>query len=87
MLILSHVIIALTSVLFSTYLFFRPSQRKLQASYGLTALTVSSGTYLVVSTHAKILEACLTGLMYLGAVGIATIAAHRKLALQTVKHR
>jgi len=80
MVVLLHVIIALTSVAYTTGLFFRPSKRKLYTSYGLVGLTLASGTYLVVTTHAHMLQACTGGLIYIGVVLVGIIPAHVKLA-------
>jgi hypothetical protein len=79
MLILLHILIALSSLIFSGYVFFSPSKRKLNVSYGLVALTLASGTYLVIATNSAILAACTSGLLYLSCVLTATVAAHRKL--------
>jgi len=80
MILLLHITIALASVGLTTYAFFNPSQVKLHASYGLVALTLISGTYLVVSSGAHILQACVTGLMYVGAVSVGLVAVRYKLA-------
>lgn len=83
--ILLHILIALASVGYSTYAFFSPSQAKLNASYGLVAATLLSGTYLVVATHAALVASCTTGLIYTGAVSILLAAAHYKLAKTPTK--
>jgi hypothetical protein len=80
MLVLLHVIIALSSIGFSTYLFFFPSHVKLRISYGLIIATLASGTYLVWSTHAPLIQACTTGLIYLGIVSVGVASAHYKLS-------
>jgi hypothetical protein len=82
MIILIHVLIALTSIAYSGFTFFEPSRTKLNVSYGLVAATLISGTYLVVSTHSPILSSCVTGLVYLGVVTSGLLAAHRKLRLE-----
>jgi hypothetical protein len=79
MFILAHVIIALSSMALTTYLYFKPSKRKFHAAYGLVAATLASGTYLVVSTHSPLLSSCMTGLIYLGAVSGGMIAARRRV--------
>ncbi len=76
-----HILIALSSLAYTTYLFFTPSRAKLRLSYGLVAATLASGTYLVVSTHTAILQSCLTGLLYLGLDSLGILSARRKLAL------
>jgi hypothetical protein len=83
MTLILHIIIALSSLLYSGYVFFSPSQKKLRASYGLIAMTLASGTYLVISTHSPILSSCISGLVYLAAVLSATIAAQRKLRTES----
>jgi len=80
MLVLLHVLIALSSIVYTTYLFVRPSKSRLYVSYGLVALTLSSGTYLVISTHARLLQSCVAGLVYLGIISGAIAAAHYKLS-------
>lgn len=69
MIVLLHVLIAFSSIAFTTYLYFRPSRRGFYAAYGLVATTLASGTYLVLSTHSPLLSACTSGLLYLGVVG------------------
>lgn len=79
MLVLTHVLIALTSVAFTTYLFVRPSQRKFYINYGLIAATIASGTWLVVATHAPMLASCVTGLVYISVISFGTVTAHYRL--------
>ncbi len=76
-----HILIASTSLIFSTFLFFSPSQTKLKTSYSLVALTFITGTYLVLTTHSNLLQTCLTGLVYLGITSFATISARQKLTI------
>ncbi|HVS78890.1 MAG TPA: hypothetical protein VHD84_01210 [Candidatus Saccharimonadales bacterium] len=80
MLLVVHILIALGSIAFSGYTFLDPSETKLRSSYGLVAATLASGTYLVISTHAPLTQACLTGLLYLGIVSAGLLSAHLKLA-------
>jgi hypothetical protein len=82
MALIIHIIIALTSIAFTTLLFALPSQAKFRANYGLIALTLISGTYLVVSTNAPMLKSCMSGLLYIGVVTLGTIAARYKYARQ-----
>lgn len=79
MVILIHVIIALTSIVIASVAFFRPSIKKLMVSYGFILGTIASGTYLLVTVPSHILESCLMGLSYLVVVTSATIAAHVRL--------
>lgn len=75
-----HIFIALSSVVFNTYLWFRPSKAKLKGSYILIGLTLASGTYLVISTGSNILSSCETGLVYICVVSVMAAAARHKLA-------
>jgi hypothetical protein len=77
-----HIAIAVSSMAFTTFLYFSPSKIKVRVSYSLVTLTLITGTYLVVSTGAPLLKACVTGLVYLGAVSAGIILAQRKLAMQ-----
>lgn len=85
MLILFHVGIALGSIFNSTLLYFSPSKAKLYASYVMISATLASGTYLVISTHARILQSCMMGLLYLGVVSVGTVSARSKLAAEKIK--
>lgn len=85
--ILIHVIIALASVAIASFTFFKPSIKKLVASYGFILATVASGTYLIVAASGSILRGCLTGLFYVTVVSIITIATHvrvRNLAKEEI---
>ena len=79
MIILIHVIIALTSIAIASVTFFKPSIKKLIVSYGFILGTVGSGTYLILTATGSILKSCLVGLVYLTVVTMVTIAAHVRL--------
>ncbi len=76
---LIHVVIALGSMGYSTYLFIAPAKSRFSIAYTLVGMTLISGTYLVVSMGTPMLRACSTGLFYIGFVSLAIIAAHKKL--------
>ncbi len=78
-----HIVVALSSIVYTTYLYLRPSKRKFYAAYGLIAATLASGTYLVVSTHSPLLSSCATGLIYLGVVSAGIATAVRRLSSKT----
>jgi hypothetical protein len=65
MILIAHIIIALSSICVTTALAFWPSPLKLRLSAGLIGLTLATGTYLVISMHSPLLSACMTGLIYL----------------------
>jgi hypothetical protein len=79
MILLLHIAIALASVAFAAYGFFFPSKAKLRVSYGLIAATLTTGTYLVVTAPAHMLEACTAGLLYTSIMVVATVAVRKKM--------
>jgi hypothetical protein len=82
MLVVIHIILALSGLVVSSINFLKPSSSKLKASYILTALVIISGAWLVVSTQSNLLSACTTGLIYVGVTTTLSIAAHKKLLAQ-----
>ena len=80
MILLTHIILALTSIALATYAFFRPSHRVLKISYSLTTATLATGTYLTYLNPAHVPQACLSGLLYTVGVTVTLALAHRKLA-------
>ena len=79
MVILIHVLIALTSIGVASVVYFKPSVQRLIVSYFFIIATVGSGTYLLISSPSNILKSCLVGLLYLTVVSIVTIASHVRL--------
>lgn len=87
MIVTLHVVIAVLSLGFTSFLYFRPSTSKLLVAYGFVAATLASGTYLVWSAPVHMVQACTSGLLYLALVSVGIIAARAKLAkLVTTKH-
>jgi len=82
MLLVTHIVIALTSVLYSGLVWLRPSRTRLYGSYAMLGLTVVSGTALVVLTHAPMLQSCMTGLFYICLTLAGIVLASHKLATQ-----
>ncbi len=82
MLVLIHIVIALSSLAQTTALFFSPTAAKFHLAYALIGGTLLSGTFLVISTHAPLIQACLSGLVYLSLASGGLILAHRKYALE-----
>ncbi len=80
MLVIAHVFIALASVICTGYTSFFPSKTKLAVSYGLVALTIASGSYLIFTKPAHMIATCFEGLLYIGVVTIGIIFAQKKLA-------
>ena len=87
MFLLIHIIIAVSSLIVASIVFFKPSIKRVAASYGFIVATVASGTLLLVLNPSNILHTCLSGLGYLSVVTIITIATHvraRKLAEENI---
>jgi hypothetical protein len=86
MLLATHILIALSSLVYTTYVFFSPSEAKLKVSYGFVAATIGSGTLLVISMPSHLVSACYSGLSYLGIVLIGILGVRYRLG-QTEKIR
>ncbi|CAN5375555.1 hypothetical protein BH10PAT4_BH10PAT4_3490 [soil metagenome] len=87
MIILIHVIIAVSSIVVASIGLFRPSVKKFAISYGFVLATVASGSVLLVVNPSNILHTCLSGLGYLTIVSLVTIASHvrmRRLATENL---
>lgn len=86
MIVIFHVIAALTSLVFTSYTYFRPSATGLKVSYSLTATTLASGFYLILSAPTHMFESCVMGLFYVAIVSVGTVAARGKLAQRQLTH-
>lgn len=82
MVLLLHVIIAFSSVAYTTHTVFRPSNKALRASYALLTLTIASGTGLVLLHPTIMARACMSGLAYTAVVFAMIAVAKRRLATQ-----
>ena len=80
MILISHIIIALSSIVISTLALFLPSKTKLNISYVLVAATLISGTILTIASHSQLIQACTTGLAYLAVITAVLVAAKHRLA-------
>lgn len=78
--LITHIIIALTSLIVSTSLLFRPSAKMFTVSYGFMAATLGTGTLLVVLDGSYLIHACVSGITYLAVTTALTVFAHRKFA-------
>lgn len=88
MILLIHIVIALTSLLVATFTYFKPTTARIGTSYGFIVATVASGTVLLMMNPKNLLHTCLSGLFYVTIVSLVTIATHyrvRKLARQTIE--
>lgn len=79
MTLITHIVIALSSAVYTFYTYLSPSQAKIKVSSILTAGTVMSGTVLVISLRANLVRSCMTGLLFIGFSLAGIIAARHKL--------
>ncbi len=79
MILALHILIALSSVAYASYMFFAPSKSKFVVSYSLVGMTLTSGSFLVLLQPAHMAQACVSGLAYTAFVLIAIVAAKRRL--------
>lgn len=82
MLLITHILIALTSVAWTSYVMVSPSRPKISGSWAMVAATLITGTALVVSSSQHILQACITGLIYTAVVTTGIVIAQRRLVHQ-----
>lgn len=82
MILTLHILIALSSLVFASYVLAKPSQIKLYVNYGLIAATATSGTYLLFTANSHLLAACASGLIYLTIASCLSLVARHKLSLQ-----
>lgn len=81
MVLLIHIIIAFSSIVYTFFAFFNPSKSKLYISYAFVAMTIATGTYLTVTIPSSHLTSvCMTGLIYLGIVTPTLILTRNRLA-------
>ena len=77
--ILLHVVIALASIAVASYGYVRPSKLVLRTAYSLVGMTLASGLYVVWNAPAHMVQACISGLVYIGVISIAIVAIKAKL--------
>lgn len=81
-----HIAIALSSVIVAAYTLYAPSKKSLSVSYTLVVLTIISGTYLVASSPSHMVQACMSGLVYVGVVfALIATARHRLVQIPIEK--
>lgn len=85
MILILHIVIALTSILFSTYCIVSPSKKKINGNYLFLAGTWISGFFLVFQNHVSFGHLCLSGILYTGIVTVNMFLAKRKLALEKTR--
>jgi hypothetical protein len=83
MLLVLHILSALSGIGLTTYSYFSPTASRIKTSYLFVILTIASGTAIIVIKHLSILSVCLSGLLYVGFTVSGLIAARHRLAKQT----
>ena len=84
MVLILHILIAMSSIGYTGYVLFRPSKNKFYAAYALVGATLVTGTYLVILKSAHLVSACMTGIVYLGFTTAGLVIAHKRLAAEEV---
>lgn len=82
MVLILHIIIALSSIVYTGYVLLKPTKRKINFSYSLVAATITTGTYLVILMPSHMVSACMSGLIYLAFVSVGLIFANKRLAVE-----
>lgn len=82
MLLIIHILIAISSLALTSWMVIRPSSTKISAAYALAGLTLLSGTLLAISSPGYLVQACVSGLIYNALAFGGIKLAGRKLATQ-----
>ncbi len=80
MIIVVHIVVALSSMVCSTYVAFSPSKTMLRINQGLIASTLGTGGYLIWAKPGHMLEICTVGLIYIGISLLCLAMAYKKLS-------
>jgi hypothetical protein len=79
MILVTHIVIALASLVFAATTLWLPTKEKLRISSLLAGLTIASGTVLVITTSSPLLQACMTGLGYLAVIFSAMAMSYYRI--------
>lgn len=85
MLIIIHVVLALSSLLLASFNLLRPARNRMNVSYCLAVATLVSGGLLIIVNHASVLRTCMSGLLFFVAVTAMNLIAARSLAAEKSK--
>lgn len=80
MVLLFHIVIALSGIISSAFSIFSPSKKKITLSYIFVAATIISGSYLIYTKPAHMVQTCFEGVAYITFVTAALARANKKLA-------
>ena len=87
MVLISHIIVAIASIIYTSYLALKPHKGRFAASNGLISLTLITGTVLVAQHPGSLVSSCMSGLAYLALVasGLLIARARRTIAPETTQ--
>jgi hypothetical protein len=80
MVLVIHIIAALSSVGLTGINYVWPSKIRLIVDYGLVAITLATATYLIWTNPKDLVSSCISGITYLTIVLIGILATQRKMA-------
>lgn len=84
-LLVGHIIVALSGIAIAVVSLVSMSRRAISASYMLTGATIATGTGLVILKPDSLLKSCLTGLLYMVVILVLTSLAQYRLATNQSK--
>lgn len=79
MILLLHIFIALTNIIQTVILLVSPTQKKMTLTYILLAGTIGSGSYLIITKPAHMVQTCIEGLLFIGFVVGGIVIAQKRL--------
>lgn len=79
-----HIILAVTSLIFTGILIIRPSKNKINGTFLLFLGTLATGTYMIFTLNVNILVTCLEGLAFMAVILGGIAIAKKRMAKQHV---
>lgn len=79
MILIVHIILAVTSIVQVTHAVFFPTKYKLQIGYLLTLCTVISGFLMGITSPMSIGQVCVRGVIYLGLTITMLVLARKRM--------
>lgn len=80
MVLIIHIIAALSSVGLTGINYIWPSKVRMKVDYGLVALTLVTAVYLIWTNPKDLISSCISGVTYFTIVLIGILATQRKMA-------
>jgi len=79
MILATHIILAIISIVYVSYTAISPSKVKLRITYFLTLGTIVSGFTMVLINPVQLGRTCISGVVYLGFMIIVSTIARKRL--------